>query len=91
MTLDDLPMFATDREIAEAIVGKKRAEAWIRERLPTLERKPGFPPVDPVHGGRPVKLVARYYDVYLGITEARTAAVRGQEDRSAWRRSRPPA
>jgi hypothetical protein len=89
-TLDELPMFASDMEIAAAIVGPDRAAAWIRERLPTLAGKPGFPKIDDVHGGRPVKLVARYYDVYLGISESRAAAPRGQENRDGWRKPRHP-
>jgi hypothetical protein len=35
-TLDDLPMLASDRQIAEAIAGKEIAEKWLRQRLPTL-------------------------------------------------------
>ncbi|BCH22317.1 hypothetical protein MesoLjLb_21020 [Mesorhizobium sp. L-8-3] len=36
VTLDDLPMLASDRQIAEAIVSKEIAEKWLRQRLPTL-------------------------------------------------------
>ncbi|TIX70021.1 MAG: hypothetical protein E5V25_10745, partial [Mesorhizobium sp.] len=58
------------------------------ERLPTLAGKPGFPPVDAFHGGRPVKLVIRFYDDYLGTGRPEALAPRGQEDVSAWKRSR---
>jgi hypothetical protein len=87
--LDDLPMFASDQQIAEAIVGKTSAEKWLRERLPTLASKPGFPPIDAFHGGRPVKLVARFYDEYLGTAErGSTPAPRGREDVGAWKPSK---
>jgi hypothetical protein len=69
MKLDDLPLFATDRQIAEAIVGRDKAEKWMSERLPTLAKRPGFPPIDAFHGGRPVPLVKRFYQSYLGISE----------------------
>ncbi|WP_246252522.1 hypothetical protein [Allomesorhizobium camelthorni] len=65
--LDKLPLFATDIEIAVAIVGKARAERWRKERLPTLERK-GFPAVDAFHDGRAVPLVRKFYEAYFGIT-----------------------
>ena len=89
LTLDDLPMFATDREIAEAIVGAERAARWMEDRLPTLATKPGFPAIDTFHGGRPVKLVARFYDAYLGIkSDPSVPVTRGQENRAAWKPSR---
>jgi hypothetical protein len=88
LKLDDLPVFATDQQIAEAIVGKDKAERWMKERLPTLANKPGFPPIDPFHGGRPVKLVARFYDEYLGTGSGKPSAPRGVEDVSAWKPSR---
>lgn len=87
-TLDELPMFATDRQIAEAIVGKDAAEKWMRERLPTLAGKPGFPKIDEFHGGRPVKLVARFYDDYLETARTSPAPARGIEDASAWKPSK---
>lgn len=86
--LDDLPIFATDLQIAEAIVGKHSAEKWLRERLPTLASKPGFPPIDDFHGGRPVKLVMKFYDAYLGTGAKPATAPRGVEDKSAWKPSR---
>lgn len=88
LKLDDLPVFATDQQIAEAIVGKDKAEKWMKERLPTLASKPGFPPIDPFHGGRPVKLVARFYDEYLGTGTGTSSAPRGRVDREAWKPSK---
>jgi hypothetical protein len=61
-----LPLFATDRELAVAIVGKERATMWVKTVVPQLERK-GFPRVDPLHDGRPVPLVKKFYDGYFGI------------------------
>ena len=34
-------MFASDRAIAEAIVGKEAAPDWIKNRLPTLKTNAG--------------------------------------------------
>ncbi|CDX26950.1 conserved hypothetical protein [Mesorhizobium plurifarium] len=83
--LDDLPLFAGDREIAEAIVGKRDAEKWMKERLPTLAQKAGFPAIDAFHGGRAVPLVKRFYENYLGLpVESAKGKPDGQEDDSAW-------
>jgi hypothetical protein len=93
-TLESLPMFASDRQIAEAIVGKDKAEKWMRERLPTLANKAGFPPIDEFHGGRPVALVARWYDSYLGIGSRTGTTPPSRADASGWKsksRSRPLA
>lgn len=86
--LNDLPMFATDQQLAVAIVGKARATMWVRTVIPQLERK-GFPRVDPLHDGRPVPLVRRFYDGYFGITAGfNVAAPDGQEDWGKWKKSK---
>lgn len=50
--LSTLPLFATDDELAIAIVGKKRASEWKRGALIVLDAR-GFPKFDALHGGRP--------------------------------------
>ena len=84
-----LPMFASDREIAVALVGKGRADYWIRSVLPTLR---GFPPIDALHDGRPVALVRKFYDGYLGIVEEfNSKGASGQENWDAWKKPRKKA
>jgi hypothetical protein len=65
--LDALPLFASDQEIALAIVGKAKAQYWLKAVLPTLERR-GFPAEDPLHTGRAVPLVRKFYEDYFGLT-----------------------
>lgn len=85
--LSALPLFATDREIAIAVVGKERASMYVKAVIPTLERK-GFPRIDPLHDGRPVLLVRRFYDGYLGITaDFQVARPDGGENLGVWDRS----
>ncbi|WP_244483916.1 hypothetical protein [Rhizobium sp. Root482] len=81
-----LPMFAKDLELAEAIVGKSEAAKWVKERLPTLAVKPGFPPVDAFHGGRPVPLVRMFYQSYLGVATGMVGSPDGEEGQ--WSRLR---
>ncbi|ASR06678.1 hypothetical protein CHY08_05860 [Rhizobium leguminosarum bv. viciae] len=86
--LSKLPMFATDHQLAVAIVGKSRASMWIKAVIPQLERK-GFPRIDPLHDGRPVPLVMRFYDVYFGIAAGfHAAAPDGEERLGTWKRPR---
>jgi len=81
-------MFATDKEIALAIVGKERAQMWIKAVVPQLERK-GFPRIDPLHDGRPVPLVRKFYEGYMGIAAGFNAAVPdGQENLGIWNREK---
>lgn len=88
VALDNLPLFATDKELAVAIVGKERAQMWIKTVIPQLERK-GFPRIDPLHDGRPVPLVKKFYDGYFGITAGFNAvAPDGQENLGMWKRRR---
>lgn len=83
-----LPVFATDQQLAVAIVGKTRAAMWVKTVLPQLERK-GFPRLDPLHDGRPVPLVKKFYDGYFGITAGFAAtAPDGQERLGEWKKSR---
>ncbi|PWJ93603.1 hypothetical protein C8D77_101282 [Mesorhizobium loti] len=94
LRLDDLPMFASDIEIAEAIVGRDNAEKWMRERLPALANKPGFPAIDEFHGGRPVKHVIRFYEKWLGTDASNATAPPGKADPGQWKtksRSKHPA
>lgn len=65
--LDKLPLFASDLELAVAIVGKENASRWKREVLPTLEHR-GFPRFDPLHQGRAIPLVRKFYEGYFGLT-----------------------
>lgn len=86
--LSKLPIFATDMEIAVAIVGKQRASLFVRAVIPELERK-GFPRIDALHDGRPVPLIRKFYEGYLGITAGfNLAAPDGREDLESWTRSK---
>ncbi|RVN81814.1 hypothetical protein [Sinorhizobium meliloti] len=91
MTIDplsQLPLFATDQQLAVAIVGKDRATMWVKTVIPQLERK-GFPRIDPLHDGRPVPLVRRFYEGYFGITAGfNAAAPDGKENLGMWKARR---
>ncbi|MBZ9699532.1 MULTISPECIES: hypothetical protein [unclassified Mesorhizobium] len=82
--LDRLPLFASDLEIAVAIVGKQHASHWKKTMLPALEAH-GFPRFDHAHFGRSVHLIKLFYTA-LHVPQAdavqyRVAAVRSEENR----------
>ncbi len=89
VALDSLPLFATDKEIAVAIVGRTGAAHWLRSVLPTLEHR-GFPAVDPLHLGRAVPLVRKFYQDYFGITAGFVMEKPGGE-KKAWEPKRKRA
>ncbi len=88
---DHLPMFASDHEIAIAIVGKKAATDWLRKGFPAIEKVPGFPAIDQFHGGRPVPLVKLFYDNYLKVPKTGKGLPDGEENEGVWTRSRQKA
>lgn len=84
-TLDQLPLFASDDEIAQAVVGPKRAKAWIKDHLPALEKLPGFPPCEVSHGGRYTPAVKAFYDRRYNLDRAGVPGIDGDEDLQSWR------
>ncbi|RVK61903.1 hypothetical protein CN126_12305 [Sinorhizobium meliloti] len=87
--LSKLPLFATDDEIAIAIVGKARASNWRRGALVLLEAR-GFPKVDALHGGRPVPLVRKWYNKYMALDTRYVLQTLepAKENPEAWSRSK---
>jgi hypothetical protein len=87
-SLDNLPMFATDKEIALAVVGTKRAADWLRASFPKISAQRGFPQVDAMHGGRATVKVAKFYETYIGATgPGINAAQDGGDKVGTWNRS----
>jgi hypothetical protein len=83
--LAKLPLFATDAEIAVAIVGKSRAEHWRKYVLPNLRN---FPKKDELQGGWPTPLVWKYYETYLALGEDfLSAGGPGKEKLEVWTKS----
>lgn len=84
-----LLLFATDDEIAIAIVGKARASEWKRGALRMLDAR-GFPKIDVLHGGRPVPLVRKWYELHMGLnlSYVRTTLEDGKENLDGWKGTR---
>lgn len=87
VTLDSLPLFASDRELAVALLGKERGRAW-RNLVPIYERN-GFPKIDPLMGGRYTRAVLAFFDREYGLTERSPLAPPGVERVIDWNVRKP--
>jgi hypothetical protein len=68
LTWDRLPLFATDEEIGEAVLGRdpKREFADMAQ----LHERDGMPKICPVFGGRYVPAVKACFDAQYGLSAA---------------------
>lgn len=68
LTLDDLPMFADDEKLGEAVLGYDRRREF-KGLAEVLEGR-GMPKVDPFWGGRCVPLVKNFLFVHMRVPAA---------------------
>jgi hypothetical protein len=84
--LSELPIFASDMEIAVAVVGPERAGDYVRNIIPVLERH-GFPPFCPLHKGRNTLLVKTFYGPQAA-SDVGARVIRQDGQMGPWKRSR---
>lgn len=86
VTLEQLPLFADERSLSEAVLGRGKYTHW-RSVVPLLERR-GFPKIDGLMGGRYTRAVRAFFDWEYGISGAtRVLARDGAENLSApWKK-----
>jgi hypothetical protein len=88
--LDDLPLFADDAAIGQALIGTRRASEW-RALAPLYEAR-GFPKVDEVMGGRYVPAIRAFFDLQYGLSAIEPKRTGGVERPDLWnvRRGKRP-
>jgi hypothetical protein len=87
MTLDALPLYATDTELAKAILGP-RAKEW--KRVVALYEGKGLPHINVLMCGRFVPAVLKFFDHLEGVSNsAPVASCDGKEDALAWKTRKP--
>lgn len=64
--LEPASLYLTDEEIAPLVMGKRRAKEWSGV-VTVLERR-GFPPKDPLFGGRYWPSCREFLDRHNGLT-----------------------
>lgn len=84
LTFDDLPLFAADRDIAEAVVGPDEADkrAWCAS-VATLEAH-GFPRQTRLYGKRYTPAVRAFYDREYGPAGRAPADSGSREEPAGW-------
>lgn len=84
--LDRLPLFATDAELAGAILGPRRGNWPAIAQL--LETK-GLPRINTLMGGRYVPAVKQYFDADNGILQkVLPSHPDGVENLAAWKKTK---
>jgi hypothetical protein len=78
----DLPLFASEKELATALLGQERASEW-RALVPLYEKR-GFPKIDPLMGGRYTPAVKAFFDHDYRLTPDAPAAPPGAEKVITW-------
>lgn len=68
LTWDRLPLFATDEEIGEAVLGWARKDEF--KGLAVLQERHGMPKMNPLWGGRYVPAVKAFLDHQYGIGQS---------------------
>ena len=77
LTWDKLPLFATDEEVGEAVLGYERRKEFAAMAL--LQERDGMPKISPVWGGRYVPAVKAFFDNQYGLSAAVPLAPNGVE------------
>ncbi|MBR0934846.1 hypothetical protein [Bradyrhizobium jicamae] len=76
-TLDTLPLYATDEEIGEVVLGVERKGEF--KGLAVLLERQGMPKISPLLGGRYVPAVKQFFDTYNGLSQSVPARPDGTE------------
>jgi hypothetical protein len=86
--LDLLPLFATDEQIARAVLGIGHEAIW-KKYMAVYERE-GFPKPDAILNRRYTPAVKAWLDARAGLGEGpKPAMVDGKENLAAWNDRRP--
>ncbi|MGJ5120974.1 hypothetical protein [Bradyrhizobium oligotrophicum] len=86
-TLAELPLFATDEELGEAVLGWERRKQF--RPLAELHERSGFPAIHPAWGGRYVPAVKQYLDHMYALVERIPFAPLGKEGAFHVERKKP--
>ena len=85
-TFDNLPLFADDREIGLAVLGRKRAGDW--SNIAALLEGRGLPTINAVMGGRYTPAVKAFFDKQYGLAPDGPQQPDGVEELGSWRKKK---
>ena len=81
--IEQLPLFASDREIGAALLGFERACEW--KALAPLYEPKGFPKIDPIIGGRYVPAIKAFFDKQYELGSIIPTASDGTDRPETWK------
>jgi hypothetical protein len=85
-TLDQLPAFASEDDLATALMGTGKTTAF-RQIVPLLERR-GFPTIDGLMGGRYVPAVKAFFDREYSVQgAAQVSAPHAPAELGTWKKN----
>jgi hypothetical protein len=85
-TLDQLPAFASEDDLATALMGTGNITVF-RQIVPLLERR-GFPTIDGLMGGRYVPAVKAFFDREYSVQGAsQVSAPHAPAELGAWKKN----
>lgn len=79
---EDLPLFPSDAELADAILGPGKTSEFTT--VATLNERNNFPKIDPLWGGRYKWAVKAFFDRQYGLSASPPLAPGGVEKPGAW-------
>jgi hypothetical protein len=88
ITWDQLPLYASDEAIGEAVLGRDRRCEFAG--LASVHERRGMPKIDPVWGGRYVPAVKAYFDHVHGLSAVVPLALDGVEGKFDDQKRRSP-
>lgn len=77
LTIDQLPLFANDEQIGEAVLGRERKTEF--SGYAKLRENDGMPPVSKFWGGRYVPAVKAFLDFDQGLVTVKPLKENGME------------
>ena len=81
--IEQLPLFASDREIGAVLLGFERACEW--KALAPLYERQGFPKIDQIMGGRYVPAVKAFFDKQYGVASLNPTTPDGTDRPDTWK------
>lgn len=86
-TLDELPAFASEDDLATALMGTGKITAF-RAVVPLLEKR-GFPTIDGLMGGRYVPAVKAFFNREYAVDgEAQVSAPHAPAELGTWKKQK---
>src|SRR5438132_1035703 len=86
VSINTLPLYASEEELAHAVLGPDRAPEW--KSIAALLETRGLPKIDALMGGRYVPAVKAFFDREHGLQDFSPLTPDGFEELGSWKKRR---